>query len=317
MKEIGGYFELELAKKDHYHKHAIKVNSGRNAFKYLLKAQDIIKVYIPCYICNSIIEPLEELSITYEFYNVDNRFEIIQDIELQENEKILYVNYFSLKTDYIKTLAKKYKNRLIVDNTQAFFAKPLIEIDTIYSPRKFFGVGDGGYLFSNYYLDEFLEIDESYIYSSQLLGRIDQNAASFYSDYQKAEQRLMNQPIKQMSNLTQRILSSIDYQNIKMKRKKNFEYLHKNLKDTNLLVLSDNLDFIPFVYPFMTKDESLREKLINNKIYIAKYWNEVLERISLTNIEIDFVDQLIPLPIDQRYNLGEMKKIVKIVKEIL
>ena len=30
MKEIGGYFELELASKEEYHASAIKLNSGRN-----------------------------------------------------------------------------------------------------------------------------------------------------------------------------------------------------------------------------------------------------------------------------------------------
>ena len=44
-------------------------------------------------------------------------------------------------------------------------------------------------------------------------------------DYKKAEQRLINQPIKKMSHLTNKILSSIDYERIKEKRKENFEYL--------------------------------------------------------------------------------------------
>lgn len=46
MKEIGGYFELELPLSQEYHNNAIKLNSGRNAFKYILKSQNITKVYI-------------------------------------------------------------------------------------------------------------------------------------------------------------------------------------------------------------------------------------------------------------------------------
>ena len=126
MKEIGGYFELELASKEEYHASAIKLNSGRNAFKYILKAQNIKKIYIPNFICNSIIETLVELSISYEFYNIDSNFEIIQEIDLLKDERILYVNYFALKSKYVKRLADKYQNNLILDNTQDFFAKPLI-----------------------------------------------------------------------------------------------------------------------------------------------------------------------------------------------
>ena len=38
------------------------------------------------------------------------------------------------------------EKNLIIDNAQAFFAKPLLGIDTFYSPRKFVGVSDGGIL---------------------------------------------------------------------------------------------------------------------------------------------------------------------------
>jgi len=313
MKEIGGYFELELAFKEVYHTSAIKLNSGRNAFKYILKAQNIKKIYIPNFICNSIIEPLVELSISYEFYNIDSSFEIIQEIDLLKDERILYVNYFALKSQYVKRLADKYQNNLIIDNTQDFFEKPLKNIDTIYSPRKFFGVSDGGYLYANHLLEELLTFDESYIHSEQLLGRADKEASLFYNKYIKAEQRLINQPIKKMSNLTNKILSSIDYERIKQKRKENFEYLHNELKEINLL---ENIDIksTPFIYPFITNDLQLREKLIKNKIYIAKYWSEVLDRDTISNVEIDFVNKLIPLPIDQRYDFDDMYRILKIVK---
>lgn len=313
MKEIGGYFELELSKTIEYYSELLKLNSGRNAFKYILKTKKTKKVFIPNYICDSVIEPLEELLINYEFYNIDSNFEIVQNIELQENEIIFYVNYFALKSKYIKKLVDQYGDRLVIDNTQAFFEKPLKGIDTIYSPRKFFGVSDGGYLHTNKFLDETFEQDESYSNSIQLFGRIDKNASTFYNDYQKAEQTLINQPIKQMSKLTQNILSSVDYENVNKKRKENFKYLHKKLGNINLVNIQNDLDFVPFVYPLMVDDESLRQILIENKIYVAKYWDEVLNREGTTNIESSYVNQIIPLPIDQRYNVNDMAKISSII----
>ena len=35
MKEIGGYFGLELPRKEEYHQGQIKLNSASNAFKYM------------------------------------------------------------------------------------------------------------------------------------------------------------------------------------------------------------------------------------------------------------------------------------------
>lgn len=317
MKELGGYFELELPKGSSYYNELIKLNSGRNALKYILTAKMPTKVYIPSYICDTLVEPLETLLIKYEFYNIDKNFEIVQNIQLQDNEMIFYVNYFALKSKYIGYLSEKYVEGLIVDNSQAFFEKYLSNVDTIYSPRKFFGVSDGGYLSTNVFLNKVLEQDESYSTSIHLLGRVDKNASSFYDDYQKSEQRLVNQPIKYMSKLTQAILSSVDCKKVINKRKNNFKYLQKQLSDRNLLSIENNLDFVPFVYPLMIDDDSLKEKLNENKIYVAKYWDEALKRNELSNIEKEFINQILPLPIDQRYTLDDMARIVEVIKDNL
>lgn len=158
--------------------------------KYILKTRNPKKVFIPNFICDSVIEPLDELKINYEFFNIDENFEIVQDVILKENEMIFYVNYFALKSKYIEKLTHKYNNNLIIDNTQAFFEKPLKDIDTIYSPRKFFGVSDGGYLSRTVLFKENLEQDESYDSSIQLLGRIDKNASSFIMTIKKQNKDL-------------------------------------------------------------------------------------------------------------------------------
>jgi len=319
MKEIGGYFGLELAQKQEYHNDLIKLNSARNCLKYILKAKKSQKVYIPNYVCASIIESLEKLNIKYEFYNINDSFEIIRHIELKEHEKLLYVNYFALKSTYIKDLVNKYGNKLIIDNSQAFFEKPLQGIDTIYSPRKFFGVSDGGYLSTDVLLDKELELDEAYNSALHLLGRIDKSASAFYEEYQKAEQRLEGQPVKKMSKLTQKILSSIDYEKVQQRRKENFSYLQEALRDENLFDVSISFETVPFVYPLNKGEDGdgLRKHLIANKIYVAKYWNEVYERREASDVEKKFVEQIIPLPIDQRYDLDDMKRLVSIIKGAL
>ena len=314
--EIGGYFELELAHKGEYHSGAIRLNSGRNAFKYILQAHNIQKVYIPVFICNSIIEPLRELNVCYEFYNVDEEFEIVQKIELNSNERLLYANYFSLKSVYIEKLALKYGKNLIVDNTQAFFEKPIECIETIYSPRKYFGVCDGGYLYTQRYIEKQLEEDVSYSNALQLLGRVDVSASDFYKSYKKAEEGLSGRPIKKMSKLTSKILSSIDYDSARYTRERNYYYIHGELKKFNLMHIRMPISS-PFVYPLKVNDRELRNNLIANKVYIAKYWDDVLVRDQVSGVEKDLVNKIIPLPIDQRYGLGEMKRIVDIIKDEL
>ena len=130
MKPIGGYFSLELPMKEELHKNAIRLNTGRNCLEYILRARQYRKVYIPYYTCEVILEPFKKLGIQYEFYHVDVHLEIKDSPLLKEDEALLYVNYYGLKQRYVEKLAEKVGKCLIVDNTQAFYAKPIPGIDT-------------------------------------------------------------------------------------------------------------------------------------------------------------------------------------------
>lgn len=205
MKELGGYFELELNQGEHYHRNALALNSARNCFKYILKAQKPTKVYLPALSCNSLIEPLILEKIKYDFFHIDENFELVNPPILHNGERLLYINYFSLKSNYIKKLYDLYGKNIIIDNTQAFYEMPIEDVDTFYSPRKFFGVSDGGYLYTRKLLDEELKQESSRDRFSQLTGRYENSASHFYLDYQHAEISLCEQPIKFMSKLTQGI----------------------------------------------------------------------------------------------------------------
>jgi hypothetical protein len=67
MEAIGGYFSLELPLREEYHKDAIRLNTGRNCLEYLLRARGYKKVYLPYYICDSVLEPIKRQNVEYEF----------------------------------------------------------------------------------------------------------------------------------------------------------------------------------------------------------------------------------------------------------
>lgn len=255
MKELGGYFELELNQGEHYHKDGLALNSARNCFKYILKAKQPSKVYIPAYCCDSLIEPLIAENIDYAFYHINEKFELLDLPKIKPNEKMLYINYFALKSEYVSRLHTHYGDALIIDNTQAFFEMPIEGVDTFYSPRKFFGVADGGYLYTDTLLQEDFEQDHSAGRFTQLLGRYENTASEFYNHYQTSENALINQPIKWMSKLTQGILKSLDYEKIALTRQRNFWALHSQLKNSNLYSEMALTNFVPMVYPFKRTNE--------------------------------------------------------------
>ena len=314
MKAIGGYFGLELKQGEHYHKDALSLNTARNCLEYILRARNYKKIYIPYYTCEVILEPIKKLNIEFGFYYINEMLEPKKDYLLNNDEAFLYTNYFGLKQDCVKRLAKLYKNQLIVDNAQAFYAEPLDGIDTFYSPRKFFGVADGGYLYIDKKLDIQLEQDFSHERMSHLLKRIDISAEFGYNDFKRNDDLLINQPIKLMSNLTNKILSSIDYNSIKSKRIENYLFLDSKLKDKNHIQLSLNNSDAPMVYPYLTDDKELKTKLIANKIFVATYWPNVVDWTKEKDLEYNLTNNLLPLPIDQRYNKEDLDRIIKIIR---
>ena len=313
MEAIGGYFSLELPQREEYHKDAIRLNTGRNCLEYILRVRGYKKVYIPYYTCNVVQEPLQKLGIPYEFYHIDIHFEIRDRFTLKEGEALLYTNYFGLKQRYVERLAETIGSRLIVDNTQAFYAKPLSGIDTFYTCRKFFGVPDGAYLYCDKVLDDEIEQDYSYDRVAHLVKRIDLSAEEGFKDFRRVDDGLDNQPIRKMSKLTQRMMHGIDYEEAAQRRRENYQMLYEVLGKENNIELPLEDDAVPMVYPYLVPVKGLREKLIENKIFVARYWPNVLEWAKPDEIDYLLAFQMQPLPIDQRSGEKEMKRIIKIV----
>ena len=313
MKAVGGYFGLELNNGDHYHKNAIALNTGRNALEYIIKAKQYKKIYIPYFTCDVLFEPINKWKVDYSFYHIDENFEPIFDWnKLKDDEAFLYTNYFGLKDEYINNIS--HVKNVIIDNAQAFYAKPVKNLPTFYSARKFFGVPDGAYLYIDDALSESLPKDVSYNRFSHLLMRQDLSAEQGFSNFQANDKLLDNQPILKMSNLTSQLLKGIDYDLIASKRKTNFDYLHQHLSSINKLNFLRNDNVVPMVYPFYSDKVGLREQLLNNKIYCAIYWKSVLDFVECNTLEAKFVNQIFHLPIDQRYGVNELDRIIQLIK---
>lgn len=316
MDAIGGYFGLELRNGVHYHKNALRLNTARNCFEYILLSRKYKKVYIPYYTCNVMLQPLLKYNISYEFYHLDFNLEPEKIFSLKTNEGFLYTNYYGLKQSCVEYLAKIYGSQLIVDNAQAFFATRVNGVDTFYSARKFLGVPDGAYLLTDALMDTCFIKDKSFSRIMHLVRRIDESAEAAYQYFRINDECLDNLEIMYMSDLTDRLLCNVDYEYIKNKRIKNWEFLDRELGSINLIHFNLSEDAVPMVYPFYSLDSSLRDKLIKSKIYVARYWPNVLDWCFNGSIEYNMCQSLIPLPVDQRYGDSEMKYIVDIIKGV-
>ena len=314
MDAIGGYFSLELPLGEEYHQDAIRLNTGRNCLEYILRVRQYKKVYVPYYTCEAVLEPIKKMGIPYEFYHIDIHFEICDNFTLKAGEALLYTNYFGLKLRYVEQLAEEIGSSLIVDNTQAFYAKPLKGIDTFYSCRKFFGVPDGAYLYCDKDLSSDIEQDLSYDRVAHLVKRIDLSAEDGYKDFRLVDKGMDYLRIRWMSKLTKRMMQSIDYDAAAQRRRENYLMLHEALGAKNILSLPLAYDAVPMVYPYLVSADGLREKLIANKVFVAMYWPNVLEWTRPNEIDYLLAAHVQPLPIDQRYGKIEMNRVINICK---
>lgn len=320
MEAIGGYFSLELNDGWERHHNALHLNAGRYALEYILKARKYRKVYIPYYICDSVMEPIKRQGIEFEFYHINEHFEPEIKLHPKDNEAVLYVNYFGLKNRIADTFCYAYRNT-ILDYTQAFYSERgnkyddrTIQCDTFYSCRKYFGVPDGAYLYTDCYLDEELPQDESFERMTFLSKRIDRSAQEAYNDFHENDKALSNVGLKRMSRLTEAMMCGIDYSAKANRRIQNFHILDKALRDSNRFKWDMDYGTVPLVYPYYIEDGTkLRQRLIDNQVFCARYWPNVLEWCTPEEWEYQLAENLVCIPLDQRYNENDMNLIVKII----
>lgn len=308
MREIGGYIELDSYTGKMLYDDGIKLNCGRNALQYLIKAKKIEKIYMPKFMCDSCDNVISDNHVEVRYYSIGLDFRPI----INERDGWLYiVNFYGqLSNEYISSLG----NNIIVDNAQAYFQNPIDGIDTLYTCRKFFGVPDGAIL----YTDSFIDIDErdqSYNRMDFLLGRYERTAGEFYQKYVDNNRLFNHEPIKKMSKLTENLLHGIDYDKVKCVRTENFAYLDDKLSNINRLGLS-----VPsgaFSYPLYIENGALiRKKLQEIKIFIPTLWPAVFDKCNRTDLEYDMSNNILPIPVDQRYNINDMEYIVEEIKTL-
>ncbi len=252
MREIGGYIELDTYDLPMVHEDAVALNCGRNCLAYIIRSRRIKKICLPYFICGSIPEVCEREGVETRFYHIAPDFRPVGNPVAADDEWFFFVNYYGLfGNDEIRAFAEKYP-RIIVDNTNSYFQEPLAGIDTFYSCRKYFGVPDGAFLYTDAVSDGELPQDESFERMRFLLGRFERTASEFYPEYQQNNLFFKSEPVKTMSKLTCNLLHAVNYEKAEEIRKANYVFLHAQLGGMNGLKLQE--EPATFMYPFMIEN---------------------------------------------------------------
>lgn len=322
-EEIGGYIEFEKNDGPMLHEEALALNSARNALAYLIRAKGIRRIALPNFLCDSVTRLCIACQTDVVFYEVDSSLLPVNgcvDFAGGGGYTWLYlVNYYGQLTNGQICSYRAKHPRLIVDNVQAYYDAPVPGVDTIYSCRKFFGVPDGAFLYTDMQLPEALAQDLSFGRMAHIMGRFDTCASEHYELFTQNERNLESVPLLRMSRLTENLLRGIDYDRVKAKRTENYAYLAARLNGINRLTLHQTSG--AFAYPLWLRNgAAVRQRLIAEKIYVPTLWPNVFNEQPESSLAYDLAANLLPLPCDQRYGEVEMRficeQVMKAVKEL-
>lgn len=319
QKTIGGFFELELPNKGTlYHDSALALANGRVCFKVLLERVKPTKVFLPFYCCDSLVLPLREADIQFEYYAINAAFDPVGIPLLADNELFVYINYFGLKTLTGRKLSKLLGQQLVIDNTHAFFEESYGVSWAFNSVRKFFGVPDGGFLYSPQYLEDNYTPNAQIITDHLWLGLFgkQEDANEFYCQNEAAQ----TLEVKGMSNLTKQILYTVKFVDVIRARKKYFKLLDRVLRPLNLLphhILNVLPESVPFCYPILLHKSIDKSVFYEQKVFFPTLWEEVLQRDTEGYVfEKKVSDNLLALPIDHRLNEQDIQRMIELVLHI-
>ena len=307
MKEYGGYIELDTYRLPMLHEGAVALNCGRSCLAWLIRAKQIRRLCIPAFLCDSVENLCRQEGVAVRHYAVGMDL-LPEPLELEPDEWLYLVNYYGQLTDAAVHSYKERYQRVMVDNSQAYFQMPAEGVDTFYTCRKFFGVADGAFLYTDAALDEELPRDESFGRMQFLLGRFERSASEFYSAYGANNRLFAGEPVKRMSRLTENLLHGIDYAFVRQRRTENFRILSDLFAQQNRLTVSCPEG--AFAYPLLLENgPELRAVLAKQKIYIPTLWPNVLQTLVENRTEWDMAANILPLPCDQRYGKEDMEYI--------
>tara|TARA_B100000787_G_C16196083_1_gene300933 strand:+ start:1331 stop:2359 length:1029 start_codon:yes stop_codon:yes gene_type:complete len=318
---------IKNGNKDKLHKY-LYIN-GREAFASILnkiKKKEIQNIYIPNYICTSLLDVISRYKLKKIFYEVDNNLEFT--VPNVKNSIILIINYFGKKKIISKDILKK---NIIIEDTTLSVTESKNKIGKTKKNHYFFGSYRKVFtsLFCGYssiknkhenkknpeiellYLNN---LAASYLRKNYLNNDHYTKSRSIEKIYLKIFNKLETFFDKNLLNygVNQIFLNYFTNININKEiyiRQKHYKLLEYALKNNINDSFINNKKFSFFIF-LSKKKQKLISYLSDYNIYLTYYWKR--PRIfKKKKISHNLYENLIYLPTDSIYSHKEVKFMLK------
>lgn len=284
-------------------------------------------LWLPVYCPPMLEEARSQSQIRRKFYGTGSNLQPSLDFldEVQPGEAVLTIDYLGrpLSQEFRATLSSRTDVVWVEDKAQSL-APPADGHACIYSPRKIFGVPDGGLLVApgaKAMEDWCQPCDPDSIHSRQqaLCDAFEKPNPAL--TLRMAKEDMKRQLSRQrMSRLTETMLRRIPVADVARRRRENWACLHRILGNRCLWDIPVP-DFTPYAFPLLLpRDypaEVLHTLLTQQHVQCQRMWYPLNVPVRLFPLEESLSKRLLLLPCDQRYESEDMELIANMVLQIL
>lgn len=318
-REIGGYLQLESYRGAPVHRDAVALDCGRNCLAYLAELRGIEAVWLPDWLCGSVRGVCEREGVTVHTYAIGEDMLPVYDFEVGAGEWLYLVDYYGqLGAKDVDEALRRSGGRLIVDETHGLYRSAWEGADTLWTCRKWLGVPDGAYVVTKdgARLSRELPRAESRGRMAHVLGRAERSSSEFLGAHREADASFVSEPVSRMSAIAESLLAAVDHGAVKARRRENWGVLHAGLGDANGLAL--RCPEVPFMFPLLVGDsDGLRAQLAARGVFVPTLWPNVLTDEGVGPTARRYARDVLPLPLDQRYDENDMEYVIEAVKQCL
>ena len=306
----------------------LRVANARSAFFLIGQTFHPRKVWLPSYLCEAVVRGFQAAKVPMEFFPVNDRL-LCENTEwlehVQRGDLVLRINYFGfLNMDPVFGEAISRGALIVDDAAQALLTEGIGDSASfvVYSPRKFIGVPDGGFLVSMiptprewptlqpvptvWWLETFS--------AAQLRRDFDLGNGSrdWFSKFQSAEQTAPTGPFA-MSEFSGHLLDhAYDFSTITLNRRANYLQLLKHLQDFALFQELP-VGVVPLGFPVRLHDRDVvRQELMREQVFPPVHWalNGLVPDSFVASHSL--AREIMTLPCDQRYDGNDMRRVSEV-----
>lgn len=289
--------------------HTAAFSTARSALAALLRQQQPRRLWLPAYVCQTVLDAAAGAPVSW--YPVDGRLQ--PDLSgARPGDAVLVVDYFGRSA-----LAERRPDLFVIeDRAQAIDPDgPAFGDVLLYSPRKLFGVGDGGLLVSNQPLPAPDDPGDEALWApndARVADPDGQNPGGWRPVF-IAREAGFEPDGRAMSGRTLAALQGVDWRAEAAARRANWTTLASGLAEWALWPQPD-VPFTPLAYPVLADDTAAMSAwLADHRIWAPRHWAEIPSPQSFTAAH-DLARRCLSLPLDGRYGAEDMGRIVQAVR---